>query len=43
VLIDLSAGAEQEYVEDCPVFYLRDVVHVEVDADGEIPVRPTRE
>jgi len=35
VPIDLSAGQEQEYVEDCPVCCRPNVVHVEVDEDGE--------
>jgi hypothetical protein len=34
VPIDLSAGAEQEYVEDCPVCCCPNVVHVAVDDDG---------
>jgi hypothetical protein len=33
VPIDLSAGAEQEYVEDCPVCCYPNVVHVEVDQE----------
>jgi hypothetical protein len=43
VFIDLSAGAEQEYVEDCPVCYLMEVVHVEVEKYEEMRVRPPRE
>jgi hypothetical protein len=38
VPIDLSAGAAQEYVEDCPVCCRPKVVHVEVDADGDVRV-----
>lgn len=38
VPIDVSAGASQEYVEDCPVCCRANVVHVEIDADGEIRV-----
>ena len=34
VPIDLSAGAEQEYVEDCPVCCRANVIRVEVDDDG---------
>ena len=34
--VDLSQGNEQEYVEDCPVCCRANVVHVEVDADGEV-------
>ena len=33
--IDLSAGATQEYVEDCPVCCRPNVIHVELD--GEEP------
>jgi Cysteine-rich CPXCG len=43
VFIHLSAGAEQEYVEDSPVCCLMDVVHVEVDEYEEVRVRPPRE
>jgi hypothetical protein len=38
VPVDLSAGSEQEYVEDCPVCCRPNVVHVEVDEDGEVRV-----
>jgi hypothetical protein len=34
--VDLSQGDEQEYVEDCPVCCRANVVHIEVDAEGEI-------
>jgi uncharacterized OB-fold protein len=34
--IDLSAGESQQYVEDCPVCCHPNVVHVEVDEEGEI-------
>ena len=34
--VDLSQGDEQEYVEDCPVCCRANVIHLEVDADGEI-------
>ena len=33
VPIDLSAGASQVYVEDCPVCCRPNVVHVEIDGD----------
>jgi hypothetical protein len=36
--IDLSAGTSQEYVEDCPVCCRPNVVHVEVDEDGDVRV-----
>lgn len=38
VPIDLSAGPNQEYVEDCPVCCRPNVIHVEVDDDGETRV-----
>jgi hypothetical protein len=34
VPIDLSEGLSQEYVEDCPVCCCANVIHVEIDADG---------
>lgn len=34
VPIDLSAGAKQDYVEDCPVCCNPNLVHVDVDEDG---------
>ena len=36
--LDLSAGAYQKYVEDCPVCCRPSVVHVEIDEDGEFRV-----
>jgi hypothetical protein len=38
VPIDLSAGTSQEYVEDCPVCCLPNVIHVEVEEDGDVRV-----
>ena len=38
VPIDVSAGASQSYVEDCPVCCRANVVHVEVDDDGSARV-----
>ena len=38
VPLDLSAGTSQEYVEDCPVCCRPNVVHVEVDDDGDVRV-----
>ena len=43
VPIDLSAGSEQEYVEDCPVCCCPNVVHVEVDEVGGVRVWASRE
>jgi hypothetical protein len=38
VPVDLSQGAEQEYVEDCPVCCRANAIRVEVDPDGEVSV-----
>jgi hypothetical protein len=38
VPIDLSAGESQEYVEDCPVCCRPNVVHVEIEEQGEVRV-----
>jgi hypothetical protein len=38
IALDLSAGASQEYVEDCPVCCRPNVVHVEIDNDGNVRV-----
>jgi hypothetical protein len=32
--VDLSQGELQEYVEDCPVCCCPNVIHVEVDSEG---------
>jgi transcription elongation factor Elf1 len=37
VPLDLSAGDEQRYVEDCPVCCNPNVVHVEFSGEGEPP------
>jgi hypothetical protein len=36
--IDVSQGEQQEYVEDCPVCCQANVIHLEVDADGDVSV-----
>jgi hypothetical protein len=36
--LDLSQGDSQEYVEDCPVCCQPNIVHVEIDPDGEAQV-----
>ncbi len=36
--LDLSQGASQEYVEDCPVCCRANVIHVEIDEDGKASV-----
>ena len=38
VSLDLSAGESQDYVEDCPVCCRPNVIHVEIDSDGEARV-----
>ena len=43
VPIDLSAGSSQEYVEDCPVCCCPNVIHVEIDEDGDVRVWAQRE
>lgn len=43
VPIDLSAGTSQEYVEDCPVCCRPNVIHVEVEEDGDVRVWAERE
>lgn len=43
VPIDASAGESQEYVEDCPVCCSPNVIHVEIDEDGEARVWSERE
>ena len=37
--VDLSAGAHQTYVEDCPVCCRPNVIHVEVDETGDVQSR----
>ena len=36
--LDLSAGESQEYVEDCPVCCRPNLIHVELEEDGEVRV-----
>jgi len=36
VPLDLSAAERNDYVEDCPVCYRPNVIHVEVEDDGEL-------
>jgi hypothetical protein len=38
VPIDLTAGTNQEYVEDCPVCCSPNVIHVEIDDAGDLQV-----
>ena len=36
--VDLSQGASQQYIEDCPVCCRPSVVYVEIDPDGDVRV-----
>jgi DNA-directed RNA polymerase subunit RPC12/RpoP len=36
--LDLSAGRSQDYIEDCPVCCRANVIHTEIDDDGEVTV-----
>jgi hypothetical protein len=36
--LDPSEGVTQEYAEDCPVCCRPNVIHVEIDEDGEAKV-----
>jgi hypothetical protein len=36
VPVDLSAGSDQTYIEDCPVCCHPQVIHVRVGLDGEV-------
>jgi hypothetical protein len=38
VPIDLSAGTSQVYVEGCPVCCRPNLIHVEIDEDGDVRV-----
>ncbi len=38
VPVDPSAGAHQEYVEDCPVCCHPNVLTIEVDEDGSVRI-----
>ena len=41
--LDLSAGENQEYVEDCPVCCCPNVIHVEFDESGEARIWAEKE
>ena len=43
VPIDLSAGVDQQYVEDCPVCCSPNVIHISVDPTGRADVRSEAE
>ena len=36
--VDISAGHEQEYVEDCPVCCRPNIVHLDIDEEGNLRV-----
>jgi len=36
--LDLAAGSSQEFVEDCPVCCNPNVIHVEIDEDGDVRI-----
>ena len=38
VPIDLTEGSSQSYVEDCPVCCQPNLIHVDIDADGEVRI-----
>ncbi len=38
VPLDLSEGSSQEYVEDCPVCCRPNLIHIEIDEEGEASV-----
>ena len=41
--MDLSAGARQQYVEDCPVCCRPNVIHVEINDRGGVQAWAERE
>lgn len=43
VPIDISAGSNQEYVEDCPVCCCPNVIHVDFEDGKEVRVWASRE
>ncbi len=43
VPVDISAGAHQDYVEDCPVCCHPMTLHVEIGDDGEAHVQGEHE
>ena len=38
ITLDLSAGDSQDYIEDCPVCCRPNLIHVDVDEDGQVRV-----
>lgn len=41
--LDVSAGAHQDYVEDCPVCCNPIVIHVDIDPDGDARITSEHE
>jgi hypothetical protein len=41
--IDLTAGDHQDFVEDCPVCCNPNVIHLDIDSDGEVWIRAEAE
>ncbi len=39
VPVDVTAGEEQEYVEDCPVCCRPHLLHLQVHGDGSVTLR----
>lgn len=37
--VDLSAGGQQDYVEDCPVCCRPNRIYVDIDPEGEVSIR----
>ena len=43
VPVDISEGAHQDYVEDCPVCCHPMTLHVDIDPDGEARIEGSHE
>ena len=41
--IDLTAGDHQDFVEDCPVCCNPNVIHLDINPDGEVWIRAEAE
>lgn len=41
--VDVSGGNRQDFVEDCPVCCNPNVIHLDVDPDGEVWIRAEAE
>ncbi len=39
ISVDLSAGDEQSYVEDCPVCCRPNLIQIDIDVEGNVIVR----